>query len=220
RLRDEPAYQFGYGINRLDAIVHEKDLSAALKLKLDSAADDGFRKLYDVGLYRQSVSRRGFDDRKIPEAGERHVQGARDRGGRHSYHIDFFAHLFDAFLVRYAEALFFVNDEQAKVFEPYVFRQNPVGADNDIDRSRFNRFDDLFLLSGGSKLGKHFDAHGEGAEPVLKSLKVLIHENGCGRKQSDLFTFHNGFESGPHGHFRLAVAHIPDDEAVHRIRAF
>ena len=59
----------------------------------------------------------GLDDGHVAEAHERHVQRARDGRGRHGEDVDGGAHLLQAFLVADAEALLFIDDEQAEVLE-------------------------------------------------------------------------------------------------------
>ena len=49
------------------------------------------------------------------------------------------AQLLDALLVRDAEALLFVDDEQAQVLEVHVLRQQAVGADDDVDLAVLER---------------------------------------------------------------------------------
>ena len=87
----------------------------------------------DVGLDRQPVARRRLDDRHVADAHERHVQRARNRRRAHRQHVDLAAHLLDALLVRDAEALLLVDDEQAEVVEAHVLRQQAVGADDDVE---------------------------------------------------------------------------------------
>ena len=63
----------------------------------------------------------------------RHVQRARDRRGRHRQHVHRLAHLLQPLLVRHAEALLFVDDDQAQVGELDVLADQPVRADEDVD---------------------------------------------------------------------------------------
>ncbi len=56
------------------------------------------------------------------------------------------AHLLEAFFVADAEALLFVDDEQAEVLELEVFGEDAVGADEDVDLALFGFFEDDFLL--------------------------------------------------------------------------
>ena len=52
---------------------------------------------------------------------------------RHRQHVDLLAHLLDALLVRDAEALLLVDDQQPEIAELHVLRQQAVRADDDVD---------------------------------------------------------------------------------------
>ncbi len=72
--------------------------------------------------------------RQIAEPADRHLQRARDgRRAQSVEHVDVRAELLDALLVRDAEALLFVDDEEAEVLEVDVLREQPVRADHDVD---------------------------------------------------------------------------------------
>jgi len=114
---DELADHGGDLVDRLDAVMHEVDLAAAFELHLDGGADELFVKLGDDGLDGHAVFGWGLDDGHVAEADERHVERARDGRGGHGEHVDGGAHLLQALLVADAEALFFVDDEEAEVLE-------------------------------------------------------------------------------------------------------
>ena len=48
--------------------------------------------------------------------------------------VDRRPHLLDPLLLRHAEALLLVDDEEAEVAERNVLRQKPVGSDDDVER--------------------------------------------------------------------------------------
>ena len=119
--------------DRVYAVVHEINLAAAIKFLLDGGLDQLFIPVGDYGLDRHAIFGRRFDDAHVAQADERHVQRARDGRGRHGEHVDLGAHLLDALFVADAEALLFVDDEQTEVGELYVFREQAMRADQDID---------------------------------------------------------------------------------------
>ena len=51
--------------------------------------------------------------------------------------VHVFAHFLQAFFVRDAEALLFVDDQQAKIVKLHVLRQQAVRADDDVHFSGF-----------------------------------------------------------------------------------
>ena len=122
-------------LDRLDPVVDEEDLAAAVQLAQDRLPDEAGRRLGDVGLDRQPIFRRRLDRRHVADADERHVQRARDRRRRQRQDVDLAAQLLEALLVRDAEALLLVDDDQAEVLERDVLLEEPVRADDDVDRA-------------------------------------------------------------------------------------
>ena len=74
-----------------------------------------FLKRGDDGLDGEAIARRRFDQRHVAEADQGHMQRARNRSGGERERVNVFAHFFQALFVGDAEALFFVDDEQARV---------------------------------------------------------------------------------------------------------
>ena len=64
---------------------------------------------------------------------ERQIERARNRRGAEREDIDQLAQAFEFFFVQDAEALLFIDDDQAEIFEGDVFLQQAMRADDDID---------------------------------------------------------------------------------------
>ena len=169
---------------------------------------------------RHAIFGRSFDDAHVAQADERHVKRARDGRGRHGENVDLLAHLLDALFVADAEALFFVDDEEAEIGKFDVFGEDAVSADEDIDFSGFGFLQDFFLLLRVAEAADHFDGDGERGEALLESFEVLEGEDGGGREHGDLFVIGDGFEGGAHGDFGFAVADIAAEQAVHGLGGF
>jgi hypothetical protein len=92
---------------------------------------------------------RGGDHAHLADAGDRHLQRARDRGGRHGEHVDVEAHLLQRLLVLDAEALLLVDDHQAEVLELDLLGEQTVRADDDVDLAVGQAVDDLLRLGRG-----------------------------------------------------------------------
>ena len=133
RFGHQPLHQIADREDRLDAVVDEVDLAAARELAADRARDHLLIELDDVGLDRQAILRRRLDDRHVADADERHVQRPRNRRRGHRQHVDLLPQLLDLLLVRDAEPLLLVDDEQPEIAELHVLRQQPVRADDDVD---------------------------------------------------------------------------------------
>ena len=216
RFGNEATQQVADREDRLHAVVHEVDLAAAFELVTDGTGDDLLIELHHVGLDGQPILRRRFDDRHVANADERHVQRARNRRRAHGEHVHLPAQLLDLLLVRHAEALFLVDDEQAQVAELHVLRQQPVGSDDDVQLSRGEVGERFLLLLLRAEPADHVDADREAAEALAQRLLVLEGEDGRRRENRDLLAVHHHLEGGAHGHFGLAVADVAAEQAVHR----
>ena len=121
---------------RVDPVVEDEGLAAALDLALDRLADQVLVVGADVGADRAPALGRGLDHRDVAQAGEAHLQGARDRRRRERQHVDFQLQLAQQLLLLDPEALLLVDDDQAQVLGADVAREQPVGADQDVDLAR------------------------------------------------------------------------------------
>lgn len=72
------------------------------------------------------------------------------------------------------EALFFVDDEEAEVFELDVLREDAVGADEDVDFAAVGADEGLGLLFAGAKAADHVDGDGEGGHAFDEGVVVLL----------------------------------------------
>ena len=207
------------GRERVDgahAVVDEEDLPASSELVADGLGDDLGVEAGDVGLDRHPILGRRLDDREIPDARERHVEGARDRGGGERERVHAVPQLLEALLVGDAEPLLFVDDEQAEVFEHHVLRQEPVGADDDVDLPRGHVGHDLLLLRPRAEPRQHLDADGKRREALAEGVLVLEREDRRRHEHRDLHAVGDGFERRPHRDLGLPVADVAAQEAVHR----
>ena len=103
--------------HRLDVghpVVHVEDLALAQQLAPDGLGDGRLVVLAHVGEDRPAVGRRGVDHRQVPDAGEGHLEGARDGAGGQGEHVDPLGQPLDRLLVGDAEALLLVDHQQAR----------------------------------------------------------------------------------------------------------
>ena len=120
-------------VNRVDAIVQKEDLPAAVELELDRALNERVVELGDVSADRQAIDRRRVDEADVAQAGESHVQSARYRRRGEREHVGVGFECFEFLFVLDAEAVLFVDDDEAQVIEAHVAREQAVGADDDVD---------------------------------------------------------------------------------------
>ena len=119
-------------------------------------------------------------------------------------------------LVRDPEALLLVDDQQAQVGEGDVLRQDPVRADEDVDRPVGHALDDPLLLLAADEAAEHGDAHRERGQPPLEGVQVLLRQHGRRHEHGDLLAVLDRLEGGAQGDLGLAVADVADHQAVHR----
>ena len=110
----ERAHALGRLVDRLDAVVQVEDLAAALELALDRALHEVVVVVADVGVDRPPALGRRLDHRDVAQAGERHLERARDRRRRQREHVDAQAQLAQQLLLLDAEALLLVDDHEAR----------------------------------------------------------------------------------------------------------
>ncbi len=114
----------------------------------------------------------------------------------------------------HAEALFFVDDDEAEVFEDDVFGEEAVGADNDVDAASGEAADVGGLFGFGAEAVEGFDGNGVFAEALADGLGVLLGKDGGGGKEGGLFAAHDALENRADGDLGLAETDVAADEAV------
>src|SRR6185437_94890 len=105
----------------LDTVVDKEDLSAPFGLIIDRIADKVFVIAMQFRLDRLAVRRRRVDDAQIPGAHKTELQRPGDRRSCKGKTVHMRPKGLDLFLVCDAKLLFFIDDEQAEVFELYFF---------------------------------------------------------------------------------------------------
>ena len=103
-----------------------------------------------------------------------------------------------------SEPLLLVDDDKAEVFELDRAGQEPVGADDNVDGSGFESFDDFLGVLFRLEAGQSRNGDRETRIPLLEGLKVLGDEQGRGDKNSNLFRVLDGFEGA-----RIAISVLP-----------
>ena len=134
RLGDQCCEMARHVLDILDAVVDEKDLSAAVEFANDHVANQAVVEMGDESPHHLAIGGRRLDNREVANPEHRHVQRARNRRRRHGQHLDQFAQALDAFLVGDAEAMLLVDNQQAQLGKFDVALQQPMGADDDIDQ--------------------------------------------------------------------------------------
>ena len=124
----------GLRLDRLDPVVDVEDLAAPIELAEDRVADETRGRLGDPRLDRQPVLGRRLDDGQVADPGQGQVERPRDRRGRQRQDVDLAAELLEPLLGGHPEPLLLVDHDEAEVLEPDVLAEQPVRADDDVDR--------------------------------------------------------------------------------------
>ena len=200
----------------VDTVVQVIDLAAARELLADGFGHDALVVFKHIGLDGLALDGRLFDRGHIPDAGQRHVERARDRRGRKREHIDADEVFLEFLFMLDAEALFLVDDDKAEVAELDVVGQQAVGADDDIDRAVAQAAQRLFLLFGAAVAGQQADADGERFHAGQRRVEVLPGQDRGGGQDRALLAAHHALERRAQGDFGLADADVAAQQAVHR----
>ena len=147
-------------LDRLDAVVQEIDLALPLELAIDRVADDALVVTADDRLDREAIERRRLDGGHVFRAHEREVKRARDRRGGKREHVHELEELLELLLVQHAEALLFIDDDQAEVFEDDVAGNEAMRADDDVDAAVAQQLEHFALLGLRAETAEHFDRTG------------------------------------------------------------
>ena len=102
------------GVHPVIDIVH---LPVSGKLPDDGLPHHFLVVLAHKGLDGLAVPRRFLQHAHVPDADQRHVQGAGDGRGGQRQHVHVLLQLLDLFLVRHAEALLLVDDQKAQILK-------------------------------------------------------------------------------------------------------
>ena len=209
----------GTAVDGLHTVVQVVDLPAARKLAPDGFGDHAPIVLEYIGLHRLTVLRRHLDGRHIADARQRHVQCARNgrRGERERVHL--LGKLLELFLVRHAEALLLVDDEQSEVLEVQSLLQQRVRADEQVDLPLRRALQNLFLLRRRLEAREHLDRHRKAAEAVDGGGVMLLRQHGGRHQDRRLLAVEHAFHHRAQRDLRFAVAHIAAEQAIHRARA-
>ena len=188
------------------------------QLALDRLRDQLLVVLADVGLDRAAALGRRLDHRDVAQAGERHLQRARDRRGRQRQHVDLQLELAQQLLLLDAEALLLVDDQQAEVLRAHVAREQPVRADQDVDLAALEGRRRVARLLRRAEARDHVDRERVVAQALAERAEVLLGEHRGRHQEHHLLAVLGGLERGAQRDLGLAVADVAADQAVHRAR--
>ena len=169
----------------------------------------------DERPHREPVGRGRRHETQLANARQRQMQrpGDRRRGERED--VRHGAEVLEALLLRHAEMLFLVDDDEAEIAELDVLAEQGVRADHDVDVARLQPRLRLRRFPGSDHAGQASDLHRPGRETLAERRVVLTRQQGRRRDEGDLLARHDGNESGPERDLGLAEPDIAADQAIH-----
>ena len=167
-----------------------------------------------------TVGRRCLDDAQVARTHQGELQGTGNGRGGHGQGIHVHFQLAELLLDGDTEFLFFVDNQQAEVFELNVFTQNAVGTDKDIHLTVRKTLDNGLGLCRRPGAAQIFHTAGQAFQALLESLEMLIGKNGGGNEDGHLLVVRHRLESGTHGNLGLAEAYVAAYQPVHGAGAF
>ena len=171
--------------------------------------------LQHIGLDALAVLGRLLDGAHVADAGHGHVQRPGNRRGREGQGVHLPGHLTQTLLVRDAEALLLVDDEQTQVFELHALAQQLMGADKQVHTAVLHPFQHILDLLGGAEAGQHLHRDREGPKPGGGGGIMLLRQHSGGHQQRHLLAVQDALHGGAEGHLRLTVAHVAAEQPIH-----
>ena len=138
-------------VDALHTIVHEVDLTLAIKFAFDRLTHQLVAIGEDIGLDRQTIFRWRIYHAQITNSSHGHVE--RPWNGRcgECQYVNLSTKLLEALLMAHTKALLLINNDKSKVTEVHILGEEAVGTDENIDLPTCESSDDRFLLCGRTK---------------------------------------------------------------------
>ena len=215
-VRHQRAQFLFHAENVGNARTDEKDLAVAEFFAVNGLFYHYLVKRHDKGSGRQTVNRRRSDNTQLLDPGQRHLQRARYRRGGQRQDMNIRLQCLELFLMRNAEMLFFVDNQQTEIAELNVFGQQRMGADDYFHGTVFQSLFGFGGLFGRNQAGKHSDPYRKTFHAFFEIVIMLTREQ-CGRhNQRHLSAGHCHGKSRAQSNLGLAEADVAANQPVHR----
>ena len=197
------------------ARAHIEGLTAAIFLAQQGFSDHQRVERRNEGADGEPVHRRGGQKGKIAHSRQCQLQGARDRGCRERQHVNVAFEFLEPFLVPYPEMLFLIDNQQPQIAEGYGFRQQRVGAHDDVDAAVLQTLLGCLEVRRGNQTGSLTDPNRQPGEAFGEGFKVLTRKQRRRHDDGDLLAAHGHNERGAQSDFGLAETNIAADQPIH-----
>ena len=106
--------------------------------------------------------------------------------------------------------------DQAELLGADVAREQPVGADQDVDLAGLEVVEHRFRLGRLAQARDPLDPEGQVGEALAEGAEVLLGEDRRRHQHHHLLAVGGGLDRGPQRHLGLAEADVAADQPVHR----
>ena len=124
--------------------------------------------------------------------------------------------LLQLLLVRHAEMLLLIDDQQFQVRELDALGQQGMGADDDVDLAVRQALLGFHGLLGRHHAGQLLDPDRQALEPLAEGAVMLPGQQSGRHDDRHLGAGHGGDEGGAQRHLGLAEPHVAANQPVHR----
>ena len=124
--------------------------------------------------------------------------------------------VFQLFLVRNAEMLFLINNQQPEVGKFDVVGQKRMSADHNVDRAVLQAFLNFSRLRRRLQPRKHAHVERKTGHPLFEIIIVLPRQQSRRHDQRHLRACHRHGERCPQRNFGFAEADVAADQPIHR----
>ena len=131
--------------------------------------------------------------------------------------MDIASKLLQPFLLRHAEMLFFIDNQQTEMIETDGFRQQRMRSDHHLHLARGKVGAKLFCRRRLRHPRKNAKLDRKSGKPFGEDAAMLARQKRCRRNKRHLIAGHRGDEGGAQGHLGLAKADVTADQPVRRL---
>src|SRR5688500_3314156 len=114
-----------------------------------------------------------------------------------------------------AEALFFINNNESKIFPLGGGGEQSVGADGYGGFAALNGGASSLLIFGANETREQMDVGLNVGKAVLESVEVLLDEKSSGSEDGHLLAILDDVASGAQCEFSFAEANVTDNQTIH-----
>ena len=201
--------------NGIDTVVDIINLPTPIQLPANGFPDHLFVILAHIGLDLLPFIRCFLQHTHVTDSDQTHVESSWNRCCCQRQHINIILQLFDLFFMRYTEALFFVHNQQTKIFELHIFRQHTMGTYQDIYCAFFQILQCLFLFCRCAETTQQIYPHREILHALYKGIVMLLRQDRSWHQIHHLFILLHCLKCRTNGYLCFSKSHISTDQTIH-----